>query len=194
MTDNQPTLIGALKYNFNELSGWSFGNPTFEEVMLYSDLVINSGASHGQNNIFTDVSDAEAKNPIALITTGHEPAHSDIILQNIISKFWGEPPPSRLYFGIMNVIDFNDKFKSKQNLFGIPYLSWDKFGILNENGNYYYIKRDMNNQVTKLNPLRRDVLYIKFLTILKILAVFLPTYYLIKYFLFRKSKPKPINL
>ena len=34
--------FSALKYNVNQMLGWSFGDPTSEEIILYSDTVFIS--------------------------------------------------------------------------------------------------------------------------------------------------------
>ena len=182
---NQPTLLGALKYNTNSLLGWSFGNPSFEEVMLYSDFVLNSWIGT-KNNTFTNVSDVSGINPIHSQSSGE--AYSDEVLQFIFNGFWGEETKTRLYLGLMQADEYKVKYAKADGLFGLTFLPWNLHGI--HAGDYVYFKRDISNNAIMLNPLRSEVLYIKLITTLKIVGVSLPIFLLIKHFVFKKAQPK----
>jgi hypothetical protein len=171
-TNTLPTggsTFGALKYNLNEKLGWMLGAPSASDVYLYSDLAFdNLGGYYDfctpSNKTLFKVNDA---------------TYPDQTLVKVVSTF--------MYFGadVIQVSTFDPKdyatqFGKQDGLLGMAWLPWNVYGLKDANGNYCVKHYYGTSIYVTCNPMRKEVVYIKMFTILKLIGITFGTYALFK--------------
>lgn len=168
--------LSALHYNLNERFQWpkilsSTGVPTYEDIYLYSDLAFNSGGNFyydfkaDPSTALFHPNDTSYPNQTLMKTVTACMTYGDWVIQ--VNTYSPE--------------EYSTKFASSDGLLGMSWLPWNVTGLPDKNGNYcvkcYYSAPDV---AVKCNPMRREVLYIKMFTILKIFGIGIGSYALIK--------------
>lgn len=175
------TILGALKYNLNELTGWFIGMPSNSDVYVYSDLCFSvittqSSTVYDQLEMYVDV-----LAPTIEVFTPGSTTYSDQILVNIIGQIMyrdgkyreGYQMDDVLQSGIIDIADYEAAYSKSDGLFNIPFLPWNVMGVLDTTANVYRVKTYLEGVSTliNVNPLRKEVLWIKFITLLKIAGI-----------------------
>ena len=164
----QGSSFGALKYNINEKIDWRLGNPTAEEIYLYSDLYFDGG-SNSYRDILTD----------NVLFKQNDATYDDQTLVNVISKVmtYGDMTISKI---VLDAKTYETTFSKSDGLFGIAFFKWSPFGLPNSDGNYCLKTYYGTSQYIAVNPMRREVMIIKLFTVLKIFGISVGTVFLIK--------------
>lgn len=168
--------FSALRYNLNERFQWpsllsSLGHPSEEDIYLYSDLAFNSGGNYyydfkadPSTALFKQYDNNYANQKLVNFTSLYM-TYGDWVIQ--VNNYSPE--------------DYSKKFSSSDGLFGMSWLPWNVTGLPNSDGNYcvkYYYTNP--NIAIKCNPMRREVLYIKMFTVLKLFGIGIGFFALIK--------------
>lgn len=156
------STFGALKYNLNEKLGWMLGEPSADDVYLYSDLAFDN------NSGYYDFKNA-LTNPAPIFKV-NDTTYPDQVLVKVVSTF--------MYFGsdVIQVSTFskdeyNTQFAKLDGLFNMSFLPWNVYGLPDENG-VYCVKHYYGTSIyVTCNPMRREVLKTKFFTVLKLAGV-----------------------
>ena len=166
----QGSSMGALKYNINSMLGWRLGDPTASDIYLYSDLVFSI---HG--GFYYDLV-ADSSVPLFKI---NDTLYVDQTLVSIVSTVmnYGE---NTLEATTMDVADYKKQYGSSDGLFGMAWFPWNVMGLLDANGNYRVKHYYNSDAIVHCNPMRKEVLYIKIITMLKLIGITFGTYALIK--------------
>ena len=162
--------FGALKYNVNSMLGWVFGKPTDNDVYIYSDIVFSNPNSQDFVNI---------SNPnTVLFTYSNSTAFADQVLAKILSSTMANGD-NVLQPQILSISEYKALYAKSDGLLGMSWLPWNVMGL--SDGTNYNVKQYYDGGVLNINPLRREVLFIKLFTFLKISGISLGSYALIKY-------------
>jgi len=155
------STFGALKYNINEKLGWILGAPTPTDIYLYSDLYFNGAGGYY---------DILSQSGAPLFTT-FDTSYPDQTLVKAVSTFmtYGDWTIATIMY---DPKDYVTAFASKDGLMGMSWLPWDVYGLKGTDGNYY-VKHYYNNSQISItcNPMRKEVLFTKLLTLLKIFGI-----------------------
>ena len=168
--------FGALKYNINEMLGWALGNPTSQDIFLYSNLAGCTNPSGDGYYIFNQ----SPSEPLFLLygTYATDPTLAGLVSQYMVSTGW-------LEINTFTATDYATEFAKLDGLFGFSWLPWNVYGLpsADVSGSYcvrrYFSETDYTLYI-QANPLCKGVMYIKMFTILKLLGISLGTYALIK--------------
>lgn len=154
------STFGALKYNFNEMIGWRLGDPTSDEICLYSDIAYAGNFYYFNQSPSTQV-----------LFKQYGTYTKDQKLADLISVLY--TTTFEVQSGTWTADDYNKKFGKLDGIFGIPWLPWNVWGLKDANGDYQvkYYPKPTNADFIQPNPLGRGVLYIKMFTILKMLGI-----------------------
>ena len=138
--------------------------------MLYSDLVFNVSAGFYYDLI------ADYSVPLFKI---NDTLYVDQTLVSIVSTVmnYGE---NTLEANTMDVADYKKQYGSSDGLFGMAWFPWNVMGLLDANGNYRVKHYYNSDAIVHCNPMRKEVLYIKIITMLKLIGITFGTYALIK--------------
>ena len=170
--------FGALKYNLNEMLSWALGDPTQQELYLYSNLANCISGSIYTYYIFT-------KSPSEPLFTQNDTYADDPTLAKLVSQFF-------VWKGTIQNSTFTSKeyatqFAKKDGLFGFAWFPWNVYGLPSADisGSYnvrsYSIPLDnVWDDYIQANPLCKGSMYIKMFTILKLLGIGIGAYALVK--------------
>ena len=162
--------FGALKYNINSMLGWVFGKPSDNDVYIYSDIVFSNPDSQNFVNI---------SNPnTVLFTYSNSTAFADQVLAKILSLTMSDGE-NVLQPHSLSISQYKTLYGKSDAMLGMTWLPWNVMGL--SDGTNYNIKTYYDGGVVNVNPLRREVLWIKLFTFLKISGISLGSYALIKY-------------
>ena len=168
--------FAALHYNLNERFQWpsllsATGHPSAEDIFLYSDLAFNSAG-----NYYYDFK----ADPSTALFTANDTSYANQKLVEYASLYmtYGDWV---IQVNTYSPEDYSTKFSSSDGLMGMSWLPWNVTGLTDSNGNYcvkyYYNNPDI---AVKCNPMRKEVLYIKMFTVLKIFGISIGIFALIK--------------
>ena len=166
--------FGALKYNTNSMLGWVFGKPTGDEIYMYSDIVYNEQNGTPQGQEYLDIAHSQT----VLFTTVN--MAYDKILYTIVSSIMTAGDDT-LHFAPLSPTDYKQMYGKSDGLLNMSFLPWNPMGILDKATGNYNVKTYWNGGVVSVNPMRREILFIKLFTFLKISGISLGSYALIKY-------------
>ena len=78
-----------------------------------------------------------------------------------------------LQSAIIPVADYVSTYAKSDGLFNMPFLPWNVMGLYDSTADVYRVKTYLEGVTTliNVNPLRREVLLIKFMTLLKIAGI-----------------------
>ena len=175
---SEGSIWGALMYNINEKFGWMLGDPTPEEVVLYSDLVYSDNALYDMflspETSFKQYEKDEKKDQKLIDVASNALTYSNAC-RIIIYDF---PTYQKLY-------------AKTDGLFGFTWLPWNPVGIEKDTNYWVKLRYDKNTPI-KVNPMRKEVLMIKLMTTGKILGISLATFYggRFLWYMMTKSNPK----
>ncbi len=176
---SEGSIWGALMYNINEKFGWMLGDPTPEEVVLYSDLVYSNG-------VFYDI----------LLTPETEKSFKQYEIDEKKDQKLIDVASSALTYSntsALNIYDvetYQKLYAKTDGLFGIAWLPWNPVGI--EKDNKYYVKlRFGKNTPIKVNPMRKEAVMINLMTMGKILGISLATFYGGRFLWYMMTNLKP---
>ena len=161
--------FGALKYNLNEMLGWILGNPTAQDIFLYSNLAINLGTN--SYYIFN-------QDPTQPLFKQYGTYTADPTLAGLVSN-------AMTYEGGIQVLtlspaDYATQFGKMDGIFGFSWFPWNVYGFTNSDGNYCVRCYYGTNDYIQVNPMCWGVLQIKAITTAKIGAIVLGIYVLLK--------------
>lgn len=161
------SILGAIKYNLNRALGWSFGDPTLEDIVFYSDITFYFDVYE-----FGDIlGDASTKFKQYSASAPDQKfvglASSLLLYDNTIRPY------------VMDEKTYQEKYSQFDGLFG-SYFTWNVVGLQDSDGNYH-VKRSNAFGVIAVNPMRYECVVIKLITLLKIMGIVFGTYYGIKY-------------
>ena len=145
---------------------WRLGQPTDDEVSLYSDIVMNL-----TSNYYCDVLGTE-------LWHGSGSTYADQKIVTIENGFY-----STNYLMMPDTLDassYQIQFGNKDGIFGMSWLPWNVYGIADSDGVYHVKHYYGQTDNVMINPMRKEVLYIKLFTILKLTGITIGTYALIK--------------
>jgi hypothetical protein len=160
---------GAFKYNLNELLGWSFGEPSAEQVQLYSDYVLF-------NHQLFDLINNDNYNP-----------EKGLPKDDKAYKYCTYDKAT--YVKHLTISDYKSLYASSDGIFGISFFPWSPVGLKTSDGNYIAKYRYGLGPIA-VNPMRKEVLMIKLITLAKIFGITFGTYYGVK-LLWRHTMGKP---
>lgn len=168
--------IGALRYNLLYASNNLFGLGIYSTITSiqpecadkYSDAVLVNPSGSGQ--YIADIGDETVP-----LWQGDPSTDVDKAIFNALYNVtsWRS-----------SIIDDSqaEEMNSELNLFGMSLLPWDKYSIKNAQGQWVYIHSWVDTEHKKmLNPLRREVLMTKAMTVAKVGVVGAGLYYGSKY-------------
>ena len=164
--------FGALKYNVNSMLGWVFGKPSDNDVYIYSDIVFSNPDS--QN--FVNISNLDT----VLFTYSNSTAFADQVLAKILSSTMSDGD-NVLQPQSLSISQYKALYAKSDGLLNMSWLPWNVMSILDKTSGNYNIKTYYDGGVLNVNPLRREVLFIKLFMFLKISGISLGSYALIKY-------------
>ena len=166
--------FGALKYNVNSMLGWVFGKPTGNEIYMYSDLIYTEISAGQAGQEYSDIAD-----PSTVLFTDANLAYN-IILTTIVSSIMtaGE---NTLHSNSLSPTDYKKTYGKSDGLLNMSWLPWNPMGILDKSTGNYNIKTYWTGDIVNVNPMRREILFIKLFTFLKISGISLGSYASIKY-------------
>ena len=164
--------FGALKYNLNEMLGWALGNPTEQDIFLYSNLVFSGNGNNGYY-IFNE-------SPSAPLFTQNGTYADDPTLASLASQFLTYN--GSLQVDTFTATDYATEFAKQDGMFGFSWFPWNVYGLpsADVSGSYCVRRYVTGTDYIQANPLCKGVMYIKMFTILKLLGISLGTYALIK--------------
>ena len=146
-TITRGSSFGAFKYNLNQKLGWAFGDPTNEELVLYSDVFYD-----GQNALNDILGDDTTK------FLQYDKSHPDQTFVNLVSSILTyDNTPRLLHF---------DK-ETYDTKFGHSFFPWNVIGLQRSDG-LYCVKRYASRGIVAVNPMRWECLTIKAITLLKL--------------------------
>lgn len=166
-TISRGSILGAIKYNLNRSLGWSFGDPTLEEIVYYSDIVFYFDAY-----VFGDILGSESTR-----FKQYDEHTPDQKFMGLASSLLLYDNTIRPY--IMDKKTYQEKYSQVDGLFG-SYFTWNVVGLQDSDGNYR-VKQSNAFGVIAVNPMRYECVVIKLVTLLKILGIGFGTYYGFKY-------------
>ena len=166
--------FGALKYNTNAMLGWVFGKPTGNEIYMYSDIIYNEQNGSPQGQEYCDIAD-----PSTVLFTELNLAYN-IILTTIVSSIM-TAGGNTLHSTSLSPTDYKATYAKSDGLLNMSFFPWNPMGILDKTTGNYNVKTYWSGGVVNVNPLRREILFIKLFTFLKISGISLGSYALIKY-------------
>jgi hypothetical protein len=172
--------FGALRYNLNSMLGWIFGAPSNVNVYTYSDLFYGDPTNTDSGMIYYDIA-----NPSTVVFTAYDTTYSDQTLVKIISAIMSGGDDV-LSAASLTPIAYSAKYGASDGLFNMSWLPWNVMGL--SDGTNYNVKTYYDGGVLNVNPLRREVLWIKLFTFLKISGLTLGSYALVKYGLKKYKK------
>ena len=167
--------FGALKYNLNSMLGWMLGAPSNVEVYTYSDLFY-ADPTNGDSASARDY--ADIAKPSVVLFTYDDTTYADQTLVKILGAIMmgGDDV---LGAASLTPTAYSTLYGASDGLFGRSWLPWNVMGL--SDGTNYNVKTYYDGGVLNVNPLRREVLWIKLFTFLKISGLSLGSYALIKY-------------
>ena len=155
--------FSALKYNVNQMLGWSFGDPTSEEIILYSDTVFIS-ANYAYHNLLGDPS------------IQYDKAYPD---QTFVSIVWNVLTYGNTTYAIkLDNETYQETYGHLDGLIG-KYFPWNVVGLKGADG-YYYVKRTAEKNIIAVNPMRWECVAIKGMTLIKLFLTCYGTYWAVK--------------
>ena len=167
--------FGALKYNLGSMTGWMLGAPSNVEVYTYSDLVYSDPTNTDSPSgiYYSDIA-----NPSVAVFTAYDTLYSDQTMVKIATAIMGGGDD---VLGAVSLTPtaYSALYGASDGLFGRSWLPWNVMGL--SDGTNYNVKTYYDGGVLNVNPLRREVLWIKLFTFLKISGLSLGSYALIKY-------------
>lgn len=166
------SILGALKYNVNEFIGWRVTIPSTDEIMQYSDL-------YYQGSGYTDLGSDTA------LFKQYDEDNASIKKEFINAVSGGLTYNDTIYRNIVKEEDYLKMF-GNGGLFGISFLPWTQVGLQTDDGQWY-VKRTGGGNYVAVNPLRRDVLITKLMTVLKIAGPAAALWYGGKYYMKSRS-------
>ena len=156
--------------------------PSNSDVYVYSDLCFSvitteSSTVYDQLEMYVDV-----LAPTIEVFTPSSTTYPDQILVNIIAQimYRGNLVYKGTYIqddvlqpAIIEVDDYETQFSKSDGLFNLAFLPWNVMGVLDKTANVYRVKTYIAGVSTTINvnPLRKEVLWIKFITLLKIAGI-----------------------
>ena len=150
--------FSALKYNVNQMLGWSFGDPTSEEIILYSDTVYGDS-----NDVFSSFRQSDAEYP-------------DQIFEKLASRVLTYD--NTVYAIKLDKETYQQTFGGIDGLIGSCF-PWNVMGLKGSD-DHYYVKHSGASGYIAVNPMRWECVTIKGMTILKLLAICYGTYWAVK--------------
>ena len=167
--------FGALKYNVNSILGWVFGNPTGNDVYIYSDIVYAN-----PNNTLTDQTFVDILNPNTIIFNYQSTTYADQVLVKILSAIMSAGD-NVLNSQSLSPVQYKQMYSKSDGLLNMSFLPWNVMSVLDKTTGNYNIKTYYDGGLLNINPLKKEVLFIKLFAFLKISGISLGSYALIKY-------------
>jgi len=164
------SMFGALKYNLNEAFGWRFGEPSQNEIILYSDLAVNISSLGAGYYIFNQ----DSSKPLFF---QYQSYPDDETLANLVSTYLTYN--STVFASTFSPSDYSNEFANKDGLFNFKFFPWNVYGLKNTDGNYC-VKNFPDGTYIQANPMSKSVLLIKMFTLLKLFGISFGMYALFK--------------
>ena len=150
------SLFGA-----GSMIGMDLADPSNKQLLQdYSDIVIDAGHKDGYHYI-------DPLYPDDPYWVGQ--GLTDKLAINQVEDLW--------YFLGTTDKETADKLNREYNLFGLPYLEWDKVALEDTNGDYAFSHQYGKDGKQLFNPIRREVLMGKVKTVAILAGAGVGTYY-----------------
>ena len=158
--------LGALKYNINSKIGWRLGDPTPDDIILYSDMVFMNGG-------YTDITTEDG----SVLFKQYDANYPDQTFESAVSNYLTYNDD--LTRTMVDATTYAELHGKNDGLFGMSFLPWSPMGLKSATGNYY-LKSTQDGKNIPVNPMRREVFMIKLFTIMKIFGISVGGYFLFK--------------